>query len=66
MGSPLYRFTVRRLSGARCKLDAYSGAVLLIVNVASPDIFTRLYGDLELNYLSISFEAAILRGPRPW
>jgi glutathione peroxidase len=47
MSSPLYRFPVRRLSGARCKLDAYSGAVLLIVNVASPDIVTRPYGDLE-------------------
>jgi glutathione peroxidase-family protein len=35
MGSPLYGFPVRRLSGARCKLDAYSGTVLLIVNVAS-------------------------------
>jgi glutathione peroxidase len=48
MSSPLYRFPVRRLSGARCKLDAYSGAVLLIVNLASPDPFTRPYGDLEL------------------
>jgi glutathione peroxidase len=48
MSSPLYRFPVRRLSGARCKLDAYSGAVLLIVNVASPDPFTRPYCDLEL------------------
>ena len=47
MGSPLYGFAVRRLSGARCKLDAYAGAVLLIVNVASPDVFTRPYGDLE-------------------
>jgi glutathione peroxidase len=47
MGSPLYGFSVRRLSGARCKLDAYAGTVLLIVNVASPDIFTRPYGDLE-------------------
>jgi glutathione peroxidase len=47
MGTPLYGFSVRRLSGARCKLDAYAGTVLLIVNVASPDIFTRPYGDLE-------------------
>jgi glutathione peroxidase len=47
MVSSLYGFSVRRLSGAKCKLDAYSGAVLLIVNVASPDIFTRPYGDLE-------------------
>jgi glutathione peroxidase len=47
MGSPLYGFAVRRLSGARCKLDAYAGAVLLIVNVASPDVFTRPYADLE-------------------
>jgi glutathione peroxidase len=58
MGSPLYRFLVCRLSGARCKLDAYSGAVLLIVNVASPDPFTRPYGDLELlhrTYLDRAF-----------
>jgi glutathione peroxidase len=47
MVSPLYGFSVSRLSGANCKLDAYSGAVLLIVNVASPDIFIRPYGDLE-------------------
>jgi glutathione peroxidase len=47
MGSPLYGFPVRRLSGAKCKLDAYAGAVLLIVNVASPDVFTRPYADLE-------------------
>jgi glutathione peroxidase len=47
MGSPLYGFSVRRLSGARCTLDAYAGTVLLIVNVASPDIFTRPYSDLE-------------------
>jgi glutathione peroxidase len=47
MGSPLYRFPVRRLSGAKCKLDAYSGTVLLIVNVASPEPLTRPYGDLE-------------------
>jgi glutathione peroxidase len=47
MGSPLYGFAVRRLSGAKCKLDAYAGAVLLIVNVASPDVFTRPYADLE-------------------
>jgi glutathione peroxidase len=47
MASPLYSFPVRRLSGARCKLDAYAGTVLLMVNVASPDIFTRPYGDLE-------------------
>jgi glutathione peroxidase len=47
MASPLYSVPVRRLSGARCRLDAYSGTVLLIVNVASPDIFTRPYGDLE-------------------
>jgi hypothetical protein len=38
MVSSLYGFSVRRLSGAKCQLDAYSGSVLLIVNVASPDI----------------------------
>jgi glutathione peroxidase len=58
MGSPLYSFPVRRLSGAKCKLDAYSGSVLLIVNVASPSIVTRPYGDLEQlhrNYLDREF-----------
>jgi glutathione peroxidase len=54
MGSPLYGFPVRRLSGARCKLDAYAGAVLLIVNVASPDISTRPYADLELLHRTYS------------
>jgi glutathione peroxidase len=47
MGSPLYGFPIRRLSGARCKLDAYSGTVLLIVNLAPPGILARPYGDLE-------------------
>ena len=47
MASPLYGFSVRRLSGARCKLDAYSGTVLLIVNLAPPGILTRPYSDLE-------------------
>jgi glutathione peroxidase len=47
MVSSLYGLSIRRLSGARCKLDAYSGTVLLIVNVASPDFLTRPYGDLE-------------------
>jgi glutathione peroxidase len=54
MASPLYSFPVRRLSGARCKLDAYSGTVLLIVNVASPNTFTRPYGDLELLHRTYS------------
>jgi glutathione peroxidase len=54
MGSPLYGFPVRRLSGAKCKLDAYAGAVLLIVNVASPDISTRPYADLELLHRTYS------------
>jgi glutathione peroxidase len=54
MGSPLYGFPVRRLSGARCKLDAYAGAVLLIVNVASPDISTGPYADLELLHRTYS------------
>jgi glutathione peroxidase len=64
MGSPLYRFPVRRLSGARCKLDAYSGAVLLIVNVASPDPLTRPYGDLELLHRTYSDrEFAVLGFP---
>jgi glutathione peroxidase len=47
MSSSLYKIPVRRLSGAKCKLDAYSGTVLLIVNLASPDMLTRPYGDLE-------------------
>ena len=64
MASPLYRFPVRRLSGARCKLDAYSGAVLLIVNVASPDPFTRPYGDLELLHRTyLDREFAVLGFP---
>jgi glutathione peroxidase len=64
MGSPLYGFPLRRLSGARCKLDAYAGAVLLIVNVASPDIFTRPYGDLELLHRTYSErEFAVLGFP---
>ena len=64
MSSPLYRFPVRRLSGARCKLDAYSGAVLLIVNLASPDPFTRPYGDLELLHRTyLDREFAVLGFP---
>jgi glutathione peroxidase len=47
MSSSLYKISVRSLSGAKCKLGAYSGTVLLIVNLASPDILTRPYGDLE-------------------
>src|ERR1700733_7202277 len=54
MGSPLYGFHVRRLSGAKCKCRAYAGAVLLIVNVASPDISTRPYVDLELLHRTYS------------
>src|ERR1700733_14385587 len=54
MGSPLYGFHVRRLSGAKCKCRAYAGAVLLIVNVASPDIPTRPYVDLELLHRTYS------------
>jgi glutathione peroxidase len=64
MGSPLYGFSVRRLSGAKCKLDAYSGTVLLIVNVASPDIFARPYADLELLHRTYSDrEFAVLGFP---
>jgi glutathione peroxidase len=48
MASPLYEFSVRRLSGAECKLDAYSGTVLLIVNIAAPSTVSRPYDDLEL------------------
>jgi glutathione peroxidase len=47
MASPLYGIPVRRLSGAKCKLDAYFGTVLLIVNLAPPGNLTRPYGDLE-------------------
>jgi glutathione peroxidase len=61
MGSPLYQIPVRRLSVAKCKLDAYSGAVLLIVNLASPDPFTRPYGDLEqLHHTYADREFAVL------
>jgi glutathione peroxidase len=62
--SPLYGFPVRRLSGAKCTLAAYAGAVLLIVNLASPDILTRPYGDLEqLHRIYSDREFAVLGFP---
>jgi glutathione peroxidase len=64
MVSSLYGFSVRRLSGAKCKLDAYSGAVLLIVNVASPSIVSRPYDDLErLHRTYAAREFAVLGFP---
>lgn len=61
-GSPIYQFELNDIDGVPVKLGAYSGKVLLLVNVASKCGYTPQYAGLQQLYERYQADGLVVLG----